>query len=70
LTALIGDFEFSNSKITSEKSFIIRLLLLLFKLDIDVTLRVGIGIEAVVNKGLFIDESILSLTNEFGLLAN
>lgn len=43
-------------------------LLLLFILEFDVTLRVGMGIEAVVRSGLFIDESILSMF-EFELLA-
>ena len=43
-----------------------RLLLLLF--EFVVTFRVGIGIEAVVSKGLFICESILS-EFEFELLA-
>lgn len=43
-----------------------RLLLLI--LEFDVTLRDGIGIEAVVSTGLFIDESILSRF-EFELLA-
>lgn len=62
---LSGDFEFSNSKITSEKSFIMRLLLMF---ELDVIFRVGIGIEAVVSKGLFIGESILSAI-EFELLA-
>jgi hypothetical protein len=59
----MGDFEFSNSKITSEKSFIILelLLLLLLLIELDDTLRAGIGIDAVVNKGLLI-ESILSLS--------
>lgn len=38
-------------------------------LEFDVTLRVGIGIDAVVSKGLFIVESILSMF-EFELLAN
>jgi hypothetical protein len=42
--------------------------LLLFKLEFDVMLRVGIGIEAVVSRGLFIIESILSMF-EFELLA-
>lgn len=42
--------------------------LLLFMLEFDVTLRVGIGIEAVVSKGLFMGESILSVI-EFELLA-
>lgn len=66
--ALSGEREFSNSKMTSEKSFIVRLLLL-FMLEFDVTLRVGIGIDAVVRSGLFIDESILSAFCEFELLA-
>ena len=43
-----------------------RLLLLIF--EFDVTLRVGIGIDAVVSKGLLIDESILP-EFEFELLA-
>lgn len=63
---LRGDFEFSNSNMTSEKSLLMRLLL--FMLEFDVTLRVGIGIEAVVSKGLFMGESILSAI-EFELLA-
>lgn len=42
--------------------------LLLFMLEFDVTFRVGIGIEAVVSKGLFIVESIFSAF-EFELLA-
>jgi hypothetical protein len=66
--ALSGDLEFSNSKMTSEKSFMVRLLLLLLRLEFDVTFRVGIGIEAVVSRGLFIGESILS-EFEFELLA-
>lgn len=66
--ALSGDFEFSSSKMTSEKSFIIVRLLLFILLEFDVMLRVGMGIEAVVSKGLFIDESILSVF-EFELLA-
>lgn len=37
-------------------------------LEFDVTLRVGIGIEAVVSRVLFIGESILSMF-EFELLA-
>ena len=64
--ALSGDREFSNSNITSEKSFTVRLLL--FMLEFDVTLRAGMGIDAVVSRGLFIDESILSRF-EFELLA-
>jgi hypothetical protein len=44
-------------------------LLLLLMLELDVTLRVGMGIEAVVSSGLFIGESILSIF-EFELLAN
>jgi hypothetical protein len=55
------DFEFSNFKNTSEKSLSIRVLLLL-RFEFDETLRVGMGMEAVVSKGLlFTDESILSL---------
>lgn len=64
--ALMGDREFSNSKMTSEKSVIVRLLL--FVMEFDVTLRVGMGMEAVVSRGLFIGESILSRF-EFELLA-
>jgi hypothetical protein len=67
--ALSGDLEFSNSNMTSEKSFMVRLLLLLLlRLEFEVTFRVGIGIEAVVSRGLFICESILS-EFEFELLA-
>lgn len=62
---LSGDFELSNSKITSEKSLIAREL---FKFELDVTLRAGIGIEADVSIGLFIGESIFSAF-EFELLA-
>lgn len=40
----------------------------LFKFEFEVTLRCGIGIEAVVSIGLFIGESILSAF-EFELLA-
>lgn len=55
------DLEFSNLKSTSEKSLSIRVLLLL-RFEFDETLRVGIGMEAVVSKGLlFKEESILSL---------
>ena len=48
------------------------LLLPLFKFEFDDTLRDGMGIDAVVNKGLLIVESILSLSfvslpNEFEL---
>lgn len=57
--------EFSNSKITSEKSLIVRAL---FMLEFDVTFRVGMGMEAVVSRGLFIGESILS-EFEFVVLA-
>lgn len=35
--------------------------MLLFMFEFEVTLRVGIGIEAVVSRGLFIGESILLL---------
>lgn len=63
---LSGDFELSNSKMTSEKSFTVRLLLHI--LEFDVTFRAGIGMEAVVSTGLFIGESILSVF-EFELLA-
>lgn len=42
--------------------------LLLFVLEFDVALRVGIGIDAVESRGLFIVESILSVF-EFELLA-
>jgi hypothetical protein len=68
--ALSGDLEFSNSNMTSEKSFMMRLLLLLLllRLEFEVTFRVGIGIEAVVSRELFIGVSILS-EFEFELLA-